>query len=404
MSAMARSRRKPGFPLLQYIDGLMARLHEHVPLALERFDADAIHDARVATRRLKAAVDLMKPVLTRSHRKPLADGLKRLRRRLGDLRDADVMLDHLGELAQGKHAAAANWLCGRLEKTREKLREKSRKEPSARRELRRVEGWAIVRHQIEEARDAVDSLLGESLHLQTDAFAEQAAWLTEDVLEDSLPPNGPLSRYSGGGLGWGSGREGAGESESNSEKPENLESTPQDDSSRPAPHGPHPSPPPEYRERENAQRPRQNPHDLRIAAKALRYTLEMADEEGRSPGVAVMRTFKRMQDQLGTWHDFVVLADRALCEAVDAELTHQDAAAAERVIELAKFAVRRSAQELAGFARMWGKQGAKLVEKIRTRFPLSTNVFTAPETGPGPSDSAPPEAPAAAAPAESPAA
>jgi CHAD domain-containing protein len=186
-STMARRQKQPaGFPLLDHLDELMAKLHEHVPAALERFDAEAVHDARVATRRLKAALDLMSPVLSKSHAKPLADGLKRLRRRLGPLRDADVMLDHLAELpGDGKHAAAAHWLRERLHAKREKLRDESRAEGSARRALRRIEGWPIVRKEIEEAREAVDCLLAESLHLQTDAFAEQAGWLVEDLAAET---------------------------------------------------------------------------------------------------------------------------------------------------------------------------------------------------------------------------
>src|SRR5688572_22632383 len=127
---MSRLRKKQlGFPLLDHLDELMAKLHENVPAAIERFDAEAVHDARVATRRLKAALDLMSPVLSKSHARPLADGLKRIRRRLGPLRDADVMLDHLAELpGDGKHAAAAHWLRERLNAKREKLRDESRAE------------------------------------------------------------------------------------------------------------------------------------------------------------------------------------------------------------------------------------------------------------------------------------
>src|SRR6185312_9643238 len=58
-------------PFLAYVDKLMDQLHHNVPKALREFDAEAIHDARVATRRLKAAVDLVQPCLTQNRRKPL---------------------------------------------------------------------------------------------------------------------------------------------------------------------------------------------------------------------------------------------------------------------------------------------------------------------------------------------
>src|SRR5207249_3352290 len=73
--AMATSSRSE-FPLLEYMDSLVEDVRGHVPDALKKWDADAIHDARVGTRRLKAAVDLMEPVLSKEHRKPFAKVLR----------------------------------------------------------------------------------------------------------------------------------------------------------------------------------------------------------------------------------------------------------------------------------------------------------------------------------------
>jgi hypothetical protein len=87
-----------------------------------------------------------------------------------------------------------------------------------------------------------------------------------------------------------------------------------------------------------------------------------------------MRQFKRMQELLGTWHDLVVLADRALLAVAESELAHHDAAGAERVIDLAKHAVRRSVQELSAFVKLWQQQGAKLTARIRSAFPLTKAV------------------------------
>src|SRR5438128_2679762 len=46
------------FPLLGYVDQLVDGLRKLTPAALKDFDEEAIHQARVATRRLKAAVHL----------------------------------------------------------------------------------------------------------------------------------------------------------------------------------------------------------------------------------------------------------------------------------------------------------------------------------------------------------
>ncbi|HEY3886298.1 MAG TPA: CHAD domain-containing protein, partial [Vicinamibacterales bacterium] len=48
-------------------------------------------------------------------------------------------------------------------------------------------------------------------------------------------------------------------------------------------------------------------HDVRIAAKKLRYALEIADESGVAPCSAALRTIKRLQDTLGRLHDLQVL-------------------------------------------------------------------------------------------------
>ena len=48
-------------------------------------------------------------------------------------------------------------------------------------------------------------------------------------------------------------------------------------------------------------------HDVRIAAKKLRYALEIADETGAAPCVQAVRTLKRVQDLLGRLHDLQML-------------------------------------------------------------------------------------------------
>src|SRR2546426_7490286 len=88
-------------PLLAHLDRLMEELHAHVPKALHDWDEEAIHRARVATRRLSAALDLVKPAVGKKRRKALERVLRNLRRRLGPLRDTDVMLGHLQELGGG---------------------------------------------------------------------------------------------------------------------------------------------------------------------------------------------------------------------------------------------------------------------------------------------------------------
>lgn len=48
-------------------------------------------------------------------------------------------------------------------------------------------------------------------------------------------------------------------------------------------------------------------HVVRIAAKKLRYALEIADESGAAPCAATVRAIKRVQDTLGRLHDLQML-------------------------------------------------------------------------------------------------
>jgi CHAD domain-containing protein len=48
-------------------------------------------------------------------------------------------------------------------------------------------------------------------------------------------------------------------------------------------------------------------HEVRIAAKKLRYALEIADESSAAPCAEALRTIKRAQDALGRLHDLQVL-------------------------------------------------------------------------------------------------
>lgn len=48
-------------------------------------------------------------------------------------------------------------------------------------------------------------------------------------------------------------------------------------------------------------------HEVRIAAKKLRYALEIADESGGAPCALALRVIKRLQDTLGRLHDLQVL-------------------------------------------------------------------------------------------------
>lgn len=72
-----------------YVTAQVERLLAAVP-GVRAGDDDAVHDARVATRRLRAALSVYRPVLDRDVTDPLRDELAELGHVLGDARDAYV--------------------------------------------------------------------------------------------------------------------------------------------------------------------------------------------------------------------------------------------------------------------------------------------------------------------------
>jgi CHAD domain-containing protein len=295
------------FPLLSYLDQLVESLRALVPKAIREQESDAIHDARVATRRLKASLDLMRPVLSKRYRQPFARTLRDLRRTLGEMRDLDVMIEHLGEFrATETTRPAIEWLIARLKICRDEAQKSAAKDASPTRVIAKLGAWWGVHAEIEEAREATDSLLAASLHLQLDAFCEQA---------DALA-----------GI------------------------------------------------RELAGAQTHDPHALRIAGKSLRYTLEMAAVEDHPLPAGVLRKFKRVQESLGLWHDFVVLTERAMCEAVDAMLAHHNANLQRQVFALTQMTLKLSERHLANVIRLWKRHGEGLSREIRETFPLTQAV------------------------------
>ena len=277
---------------LAYADEWVDRLRTQLPRVPQTWDAEAIHHSRVATRRLRAAVAVVEPILSKRHARRLTRPLKRLRRRLGPLRDLDVMLDHLAELPP---TAGREWFRAQLDADRTRCRADGF-DPT--RSLAKLDdAWAAARADWAEAGDAVDPLLANAVHLQLDAFAERAT--------------GPASG---------------------------------------------------------------DPHELRIAGKALRYTLELAVAAGHPLPESVARSFKRMQDALGAWHDEVVLAERAVRAALDAQLAYHEPALYLSVSDLARAAVQRSQKHLAAFTTLWRKQGEAIAGTIRDALPVAHAV------------------------------
>ena len=294
----------PPSSVVTYLDAQVEELRDRLPAAVGGEGAEDVHKARVATRRMKAAFGLLGLILDGKGRKKIDRLGKQVRRSLGPLRDADVMLGHLADeyVKLEKYRPAVAWFGDHLRDAQSAARAKARKKIDVPKTLEKLGGWYALRQQVIESAEAVPSLLAESLHLQTDAFAEQADWLTGlKPVPDAVP---------------------------------------------------------------------QDVHQVRIEAKNLRYTLELAVAEGIELPKRVFKQFKQMQDELGLWHDFAVLADRAMSESVAAGLSFHAPDTQRAVLDLAGAALRKSQQHLAKFERQWKAGGEKLTAIIRESVPL----------------------------------
>ena len=74
---------------------------EHEHRVLDTADIEGVHAMRVATRRLRAVLEIFEPCFPKKrHRKALRE-VKRLADVLGERRDPDVMIERLGAVGRG---------------------------------------------------------------------------------------------------------------------------------------------------------------------------------------------------------------------------------------------------------------------------------------------------------------
>ncbi len=327
---MPRSRKRS---LLDYLDSLLEMLRGVIPDAITAGEPKAVHLARTATRRFRAALDVIDPLTTGPGKKQLGKVLRKLRKSLGQTRDLDVMIGHLNDFKSPRFALGTEWFRQQLTERSAKSRAQSNEKLNPEKLAAKLGAWQVVCQDCADAGDEkLLAVLIESLHLQLDRFVEQA------------------DRQSG----------------------------------RVAPSTDHRD---------------IDPHALRIAGKLLRYTLELAIAAGRRLPARVMRTFKRLQDALGLWHDFIVLADELLNSAVG----QRDANLAISLVEMAKESLRRSQRQLMKFDQLWTTRGEEIARTIRSAFPLThaPEPLSQMQTGRGLFDSpAPAQAPVAPVPAE----
>lgn len=299
--------------LVEYCDQRMAELARLLPLALSHGEVKAVHDARVCSRRLTAVVRVFRPLFSGRRRRRLVKALRRVRHRLGRLRDLDVQIEHLQSLNIPAQRPAARWVLHHLTGQRRALAAKNRSKRPCRLDRTRI--WQRLRCQLA-GTEEVDACLEESLRGQVAEFSQ---------LADSLAA-----------LDLAKGNTATGASPPGGDK---------------------------------GTAPRATPHSLRIAGKSLRYTLELAAAAGHPVPPNLFRTFKRMQDLLGLWHDYVVLADAIVELSLEHTLSRTDPAMQQQVLALAQCSLRLAQVEFSRFHRLWASRNAAVRRALTGVFP-----------------------------------
>ena len=128
---MARARDVPGFDCEETFSASAERVvavraaevFEHSDGVLDVEDIEALHDMRVATRRLRAALEVFAPCFpAKRHRKALKR-VKRLADSLGERRDRDVAIEFLAGFAEEAPEAAGVAIEALVERLRREQRQ-----------------------------------------------------------------------------------------------------------------------------------------------------------------------------------------------------------------------------------------------------------------------------------------
>jgi CHAD domain-containing protein len=96
---------------------------EHSDGVLDRSDVERVHDTRVATRRLRAALEVFETCFPRKRHRKALKKVKALADALGERRDADVEIAQLERLVEQAAASDRAALLALIEETRGRQRE-----------------------------------------------------------------------------------------------------------------------------------------------------------------------------------------------------------------------------------------------------------------------------------------
>jgi len=267
---------------LQHLRGLTARLKENLAKCENTPDVDAVHDTRTGTRRVQATVEALLRELPESTGEDAVRAageawlrlLKKIRRTAGPVRDLDVHRKLLEKLVKrGRDFAAAGEIAGGLaEKSGESIAEASKPD------IVNAPALTLPQNPAEKRAEDLDGWLKhERQHLATDLQKNATKWMSKldtrlQVLEAALSEHKGHRRRT---------RKAA---EVALDSFALLVS-------------------------EIQQLDSITLHDFRKGAKKARYLTETAVEEVDAKLVG--GALKKLQDEIGDWHDWLLLAEEA---------------------------------------------------------------------------------------------
>ncbi len=177
---MARNK-SPGAVL--YMDEVLAELANQAPDAVLRGTPSAVHRARVATRRMGAAMQVMSPLAEEQQWKLLRRALKRIRRSVQALRDLDVMQEHLSDFASGGvYPDACERVRAEMAEERIKTSQRVAQEANVDKWLAQTGYWMAIRGSLTSKDDRVRTLIRQALRAQFAEFSSQADGLSDALL------------------------------------------------------------------------------------------------------------------------------------------------------------------------------------------------------------------------------
>ncbi len=128
---MARAREVPGFDCDEPFAAAAARVvrvraaevFEHSEGVLDVGEIERLHDMRVATRRLRAALEVFESCFPRKRFRKALKKVKALADALGERRDRDVEIEFLAEFAEAAPEGERAALAARIKTLREEQRQ-----------------------------------------------------------------------------------------------------------------------------------------------------------------------------------------------------------------------------------------------------------------------------------------